>query len=80
MFKCRAINGSRNTCGRNIARFREELGISQRQFADQMQIRGLDIDKNAVQRMEDGSRFVPDIELKAIAAFFGVSMDVLSIE
>ena len=44
------------------------------------EIRGLDIDKNAVQRMEDGSRFVPDIELKAIAAFFGVSMDVLSIE
>ena len=80
MFKCRAENGSRNTCGHNIAHYREGLGMSQRQLADQLQIRGLDIDKNAIQRIEDGSRFVADIELKAIAKFFNTSMEELSAE
>ena len=28
---------------------------------------GLDIDKNAIQRIESGQRFVTDIELKVIA-------------
>ena len=32
-----------------------------------LQIEGLDIDKNAVQRIENGQRFVTDIELKVIA-------------
>ena len=34
---------------------------------------GLDIDKNAVQRIESGKRFVTDIELKVIAKVLGVS-------
>ena len=32
-----------------------------------LQMAGLDIDKNAVQRIESGKRFVTDIELKVIA-------------
>ena len=32
---------------------------------------GLDIDKNAVQRIESGKRFVTDIELKVIARCWG---------
>lgn len=28
---------------------------------------GLDVDKNAIQRIESGQRFVTDIELKALA-------------
>ena len=32
-------------------------------FADRLQLLGLDIDKNAIQRIECGKRFVTDIEL-----------------
>ena len=38
-----------------------------------LQVKGLDLDKNAVQRIESGQRFVTDIELKCIAAVLGVS-------
>ena len=38
-----------------------------------LQMAGLDIDKNAVQRIESGKRFVTDIELKVIAEVLGVS-------
>ena len=38
-----------------------------------LQRAGLDIDKNAVQRIESGKRFVTDIELKVIAEGLGVN-------
>ncbi len=37
-----------------------------------LQVVGLNIDKNAVQRIESGKRFVTDIELKVIAKVLGV--------
>lgn len=40
---------------------------SQRKLADLLQVAGLDLDKNAVQRIKSGQRFVTDIELKIIA-------------
>ena len=67
-----------------VVRFRilsvsEELGskLSQRALADKMQLIGIDVDKNAIQRIECGKRFVTDIELKAFAEIFGVSLDKL---
>jgi len=41
------------------------------------QVAGLDLDKNAVQRIESGKRFVTDIELKVIAKVLGVSYQEL---
>ena len=38
---------------------------------------GLDIDKNAIQRIESGERFITDIELKAFSQLLGVSADYL---
>lgn len=42
---------------------RSELRISQRELADRLQLADLDIDKNAIQRIECGKRFVTDIEI-----------------
>jgi hypothetical protein len=42
-----------------------------------LQVHALDIDKNAVQRIESGQRFVTDIELKCIASVLGVSYQQL---
>ncbi len=38
---------------------------------------GYDMDKNAVQRIESGQRFVTDIEVEAFAKVFGVSLPML---
>lgn len=67
MFINKALDGSNNICGKNVYKYRKELGISQREFADMLQLKGLDVDKNAVQRIEAGKRFVTDIELVVIA-------------
>lgn len=45
----------------------------QRKLADMLQVQGLDIDKNAIQRMESGKRFITDIELKALAKVLNVT-------
>ena len=67
MFINKNSNGLNNICGKNISKFRTDLKISQRQLADRMQLVGIDIDKNAIQRIECGKRFVTDIEIIAFA-------------
>ena len=72
-------NGKNNLCGERIRALR--LGyptkMSQRALADKMQLSGIDVDKNAIQRIECGKRFVTDIELKAFAEIFEVSVNDL---
>ena len=77
MFINKAANGSNNLCGRNVARLRTVMGISQRQLADLLQLEGLEVDKNAIQRLEAGKRFVTDIELVQLARVLKVSLSEL---
>ena len=79
MYKNKAPDGRNNICGKRIKKFREQLPekTSQKQFSDMLQIAGLDVDKNAVQRIESGDRFVTDIELKMSARVLGVSYQEL---
>ena len=78
MFKNKS-DGRNNICGEKIRKLRLEYPtrLSQRALADKMQLIGIDVDKNAIQRIECGKRFVTDIELKAFSEIFGVSIDNL---
>lgn len=67
MFINKAKDGNNNICGKNVAAFRTAEKISQRELADRLQLIGLDVDKNAIQRIEAGKRFVTDIELEALS-------------
>jgi transcriptional regulator with XRE-family HTH domain len=69
MFKTKTVSGSNNICGAQICRIRKAKvpKMSQRALADKLQLYGMDVDKNAVQRIECGKRFVTDIELIALA-------------
>ena len=79
MFINKAKDGSNNLCGRIVSEKRKALRLSQRALADRLQLIGLDVDKNAVQRIEAGKRFVTDIELVAFAQVLGLSpLDLLS--
>ena len=79
MYKNRAPEGGNNICGRRVRELRLAMPgrVSQRMLSERLQIEGLDLDKNAVQRIESGQRFVTDIELKTIATVLGVSADEL---
>lgn len=75
MFKNKAQYEKNNISGRNIAFYRKVLvpKTSQRALADKMQLEGIELDKNAIQRIESGQRFVTDIELKTFAKVLNVS-------
>ena len=77
MFINKSSEGLNNVCGKNIAKLRTNLKISQRELADRMQLVGIDIDKNTIQRIECGKRFVTDIEIIAFCKIFGVSFETL---
>ena len=77
MFINKNEDGLNNICGKKIAIMRKELNISQRVLADKLQLSGLDVDKNAIQRIECGKRFVTDIELVAFAKIFNITVDEL---
>ena len=79
MYKNRNCDGTLNLCGRRIAALRKQMSprVLQRALADRLQLEGLDLDKNAVQRIESGQRFVTDIELAAFAQVFQVSLEKL---
>lgn len=77
MFINRSEQGFNNLCGGNLARIRKDMGLSQRQLADRLQLAGLDIDKNAVQRIEARKRFVTDIELVVFAQVLNEDLDAL---
>ena len=77
MFINKWIDGENNICGKAVARCRKNMDISQRQLADNLQLLGLDVDKNAVQRIEAGKRFVTDIELVYLSKALKVTVDEL---
>lgn len=59
--------GKCNVSGKNIRRIREARGITQEQLAARLQVEGIPIRQKAISRIEDGSRVVPDYELKVFA-------------
>ncbi len=77
MFINKSSEGLNNICGKKVAVLRKNLKISQRILADKLQLAGLDVDKNAIQRIECGKRFVTDIELVALAKIFDITVDEL---
>lgn len=79
MYKNRGENGRNNRCGEKVAELRKAMNpkVSQRALADLLQLAGLDVDKNAIQRIESGQRFVTDVELKVLAQVLGTTADEL---
>ena len=51
--------------------------MSQRLLAYKLQLRGYDMDKNVITRIETNKRYVTDIELKALTEIFDVSYEYL---
>ncbi len=63
MFKMKAADGTNNLCGKRLAALRKEQHLSQRGLATKMQLLGFDVDHYFIRRVENGERFVTDIDL-----------------
>lgn len=79
MFKNKTTDNKNNISGVRIQALRksQKPKMSQRMMAEKLQLLGIDVDKNAIQRIESGQRFVTDIELKALKTLFNVSYEDL---
>lgn len=63
MFKIKAANGTNNITGQRLAYIRKSKKLSQRKLAAKMQLLGFDVDHYFIRRVENGERFVTDIDL-----------------
>ncbi len=70
-------NGKKNLISGRVAKLRKSRKWSQRELALQLQLIGIDMDKNVITRIETNKRYVSDIELKALAKVFMVSYQYL---
>ena len=77
MFKSKNLDGTLNICGKKIELLRKSKNLSQRALADELQLMGIDLGKNAIQQIESGGHFVIDIELRAFASYFSIPSDEL---
>ena len=81
MFKIKAPDGSNNLCGQRIAEIRKSKKLSQRKLAAKMQLLGYDVDHYFIRRVENGERFVTDIDLVIFCRSLDVALtDILLIE
>lgn len=77
MRTCKYPDGNKNWVGKRIAKARKERNMSQNTLAVQLQKRGVDIDKNAIQLLEHGHRYVRDMEVYSISKVLKVSLEDL---
>ena len=68
-------SNSKNLIGQRVKALRIEKHMSQKALAEQLQLAGYEFSDLTVLRIEQGTRFVPDYEVVALAEFFHVSCE-----
>ena len=66
---------SKNIIGSRVKELRHSLNLSQRALAEKLQLAGYEFNDLTILRIEQGSRFVPDYEVVALADFFDLFYD-----
>ncbi len=66
--------GKQNICGSRINQARALRNISQSELAAKMQVEGITIERDSISRIEIGTRFVTDYELKIFAKVLKVNI------
>ena len=69
--------GKKNISGERIREARLKHRLTQADFAAQLQVAGVTIERDSISRIEIGTRFVADFELLAIAKVLNVSVEWL---
>lgn len=67
-------NGKKNLCGDRVRQERQKQRLSQSDLAARLQIAGVIIERDSISRIEAGTRFVADYELKIIAEVLKVDV------
>ena len=68
---------SKNRIGRRVKELRKAHKLTQKMLAARLQLAGYEFNDLAILRIEQGTRFVPDYEVVALAEVFNVSCEYL---
>ena len=66
---------SKNIIGEQVKKLRLQQGMSQKALAEKLQLRGYEFSDLTILRIENGLRFVPDYEVKALAEVLEVTYE-----
>ena len=79
MSKNKSKDNKRNVCGNNVSKYRYALkgNVSQNKLSAMLCLSGLNVTKNTIQRIENGKRFVSDIEIVHLAKVLNVTYEQL---
>lgn len=75
--KIYSYRGKKNLCGDRIREARLKERLSQTDLAAKVQIEGVTLERDSISRIEIGTRFVTDYELKIFARVLRVNMEWL---
>ena len=64
---------SKNIIGPRVRLLRQSRGLTQKALAEKLQLEGYDMTDLTVLRIENGTRFVADYEVKALSRVLGVT-------
>ena len=69
--------GKKNICGDRLREARVVQRLRQEDLAARTQIKGINMERHSISRIEIGTRFVSDFELKVFSEVLGVSVNWL---
>ena len=68
------FNGKKNISGERIREARIKMHLSQKALAVRLKLEGVELERDCISRIEIGTRFVADYEIKMIAKTLNVSV------
>lgn len=68
------FNGKKNISGQRIREARIKLHWSQKALAVRLKLEGVELERDSISRIEIGTRFVADYEIKILAKVLNTSV------
>ena len=69
--------GKKNICGKRVHDARCKMRLTQSELAARLQVNGIIIERDSISRIEIGTRFVADYEIRELAKILNVSANWL---
>lgn len=70
-------NGKKNICGERVHEARCKLRLTQSDLAAKLQLADITIERDSISRIEIGTRFVADYEIRELSKILKVSVNWL---
>lgn len=77
ILKVKKINGKLNIIGKNLRKYRELRGLTQRELSEKLELLGLTIYHTDIHNIEHGNKTVRDYEIKGFCIALKITLENL---